>query len=281
MIRSFRILFVIMFSSFTFVISLLASSASLAVSHPPTIGETFAGETLTYDIGFWIFEKVAVSRLTLEKEKGGYKAVLSAHTVGFVDSMIQHRSDLYTAHLKEVEGGKRFVTVSLASLSNVNGKVRHSVKELDRKAGVYKWHSWGGGKDDRSGRARFEPGTYVDDPLGGFYNFRFGVYGKAKIGARFIINTFPKKDFKPEHITMKLGSALEAEYRKDKNNPGAAGGAIAYVAKVKMSKDVFGTDLADINIFFSPELIPLRARASDIVLFTDVTGTLRKASREK
>jgi len=278
MIRSFRIFFVIMITLF---ISLLAPRASLAVPHSPTIGETFVGESLIYDIGFWIFEKVAVSKLTLEKEKGGYKAVLSAHTVGFVDSMIQHRSDLYTAHLTEVEGGKRFATVSLASLSNVNGKVRHSIKELDRKAGVYKWHSWGGGKDDKSGTVSFKPGTYVDDPLGGFYNFRFGVYGKAGMGARFIINTFPKKDFKPEPITMKMGSALEAGYKKHKNNPGAAGGAIAYVAKVKMSKDVFGTDLANINIFFSPELIPLRARASDIVLFTDVTGILRKASKDK
>jgi len=273
MIRSFRIFFVI---TITLFISLFAPRASLAAPHPTTIGETFAGETLTYDIGFWIFEKVAVSKLTLIREKGGYKAVLSAHTVGFVDSMIQHRSDLYTAHLKEVEGGRRFATVSLASLSNVNGKVRHSIKELDRKAGIYKSHSWGGGKDEKSETVSFEPGAYVDDPLGGFYNFRFGVYGKARIGAKFVINTFPKKDFKLEPITMKMGSVLEAKYKK---TPEAAGGAIAYVAKVKMSKDVFGTDLADINIFFSPELIPLRARASDIVLFTDVTGTLRKASK--
>ncbi len=271
----------IIITLFVFSITLLTPGLSHSAPHTPTIGETFAGETLTYDIGFWIFENVAVSKLTLTKEEGGYKAVLGAHTVGFVDSMFQHRNDLYTAHLKEVEGGQRFATVSLSSLSNVNGKVRHSVKELDREAGVYKWRSWGGGKDERSGTARFKPGTYIDDPLGGFYNFRFGVYGKAGIGAEFTINTFPKKDFEPEPIYMKMESMLDDEYKQNKTKPGAEGGAVAYVAGVKMSKDVFGTDLANITIFFSPELIPLRARASDIVLFTDVTGTLRKASRVK
>lgn len=255
---------------FFFILSLYAFAPRVSLAEPttPTIGETFTGETLTYDIGFWFFERVAVAELSLTQEEGGYKAVLKAHTTGFVDKVIQHREDIYTAHLKEVEGGKRFATVSLESSSDVNGKVRYGLKEVDRKDGVFSWHSWGGGKDERKGRASFSPGSYVDDPLGGFYNFRFGVYGKAGPGAELTIKTFPKKDFKDEFIKMKMGPRQK----------GASDG-VAYAARVEMSKDVLGTDLSDIDIYFSPELVPLRAKARDIVFFTDVTGILRNRSK--
>jgi len=275
--------FVFLVVVFLLPCSFLTPEASLAASHSPTIGETYLGETLSYDIGFWFFERVATATLTLEKEEGGYRAVLRAHTTGFVDRVIQHREDVYTAHLKEVDGGRRFATVSLMSTSDVNGKVRHGKKELDQKHGVLKKHSWGGGKDERSGMVRFDPKAYVDDPLGGFYNFRFNAYGKAEVGAKFIINTFPKEDFKVEFIKMKLSAPKGVE--KDKQLIDAAGlgqGAsrkIAYVARVSMSKDVFGTDLADIDIYFSEDLLPLKAEARDIVIFTDVRGTLREVSR--
>lgn len=258
----------------------LTPKAIPAEPHNPTIGETFAGETLLYDIGFWIFKEVAVAKLTLTREEGGYKAVLSAHTVGFVDTMFQHRSDVYTAHLKEVDGGQRFATVSLTSIEDINGNVRHGVKEVDRKAGVFTWRSWGGGKDERSGTVHFPPNTYVDDPLGGFYNFRFNVYGKAAPGAEFTITTFPKEDYKNEYIKMNMGPVMKTGQKNEKTGePGEGGAEAAYVARVKMSKNVFGTDLADIDIYFSPGLVPLRAEARDIVFFTDVTGTLRSMSK--
>lgn len=277
----------ICFLIFFFILScsVISPVATLAAKDSHTIGETFVGETLSFDIGFWFFQRVATATLTLEKDKGGYRAVLKAHTTGFVDRVIQHREDVYTARLKEVDGGRRFATVSLSSSSGVNGKVRHGLKEIDRKHGVLKKHSWGGGKDEKLGTVRFDPKKYVDDPLGGFYNFRFGAYGKAEVGAKFTINTFPKEDFKEEFIKMKF-AAPEGDKKNARLIDAAdlgqgASRKIAYEARVNMSKDVFGTDLADIDIYFSKELLPLRAEARDIVIFTDVRGTLREVSRTK
>lgn len=241
----------------------------------PTIGTAFAGERLRYKIGFWLFDKVAEAELTLEPEEGGYKAVLRAWTTGFVDKVIQHRRDTYTAHLVEAEGGRRFATLSLESVSEVNGKVRRSIKIVDRKAGILRRHSWGGGKEEKKSTLRFEPGAYIDDPLCGFYNFRFGVYGRPPVKKDFAIRTFPKKDFEDSFIRMSLGPrGVDQEERAGGERNGQSGEPAAYMARVMMSKDVFGTDLSDIDIFFSSDLVPLEAEAKDLVLFTDVRGTL-------
>ncbi len=254
-----------------------APPATPPQQHTPTIGQTFAGERLTYEIGFWFFEKVAEAELTLTPEEGGYLAVLRAWTTGFVDRVIQHRSDVYTAHLVEVEGGRRFATISLVSSSDVNGKVRRSVKKVDRKAGILYSRSWGGGKEEKNKVVRFTPGTYIDDPLGGFYNFRFGVYGKPGAKKEFAIRTFPQKDNKDAFIRMKIEPYVKTpeDMAKKQEKPGTAAETPAYLASVMMSREVFGTDLSDIDIYFSADLVPLRAEARDLVLFTDVRGTLK------
>ncbi len=261
--------------------ALLFSSAAFAgvAVKTPSIGETFVGERLTYDIGFWFFERVARAELTLEQEKGGYRAILTARTTGFVDSMIQHREDKYVAHLKEARGKGRFITTSFESSSNVNGKVRHSTKEIVKLRGVLKKHSWGGGKEEKIEEVRLPLNSYVDDPLGAFYNFRYGVYGPVRVGARLSINTFPSVDYKRQKMTMVFRKGEIKEQKKVSALGRVATGKETYIARVRMSKDVFGTDLTDIEIFFSTALIPLKATARDIVIFTDVRGTLVDVSR--
>ncbi len=248
---------------------------------PPSIGEKFLGERLTYEIGFWLLERVAVSELVLQKEEGGYRALLRAHTTGFVDRVIQHREDEYVAHLKEAPGGGRFITTLFESSSNVNGRVRRSSKEVDIAAGIVKKHSWGGGKDEKREEVRFTPHTYVDDPLGAFYNFRYGVYGPVKVGSKISISTFPKRDYKSEKMNMAFSLEVGDNERESSSQGPLGLKEPAYVARVTMSKDVFGTDLTNIDIFFSNTLIPLRAAARDVAFFTDVRGTLLNVSRER
>ena len=53
---------------------LYVTRAASAAGPPPavkgrTIGETFDGERTVYDIGIWLFNKVAVGELSLEKEE--------------------------------------------------------------------------------------------------------------------------------------------------------------------------------------------------------------------
>ncbi|MFQ5480636.1 MAG: DUF3108 domain-containing protein [Thermodesulfobacteriota bacterium] len=275
--RGFKLIAFFFFSFSTIIFSPPVFAGVAA--KPPTIGMTFVGEKLRYDIGFWLFEKVATAELTLEKEAGGYRAVLKARTTGFVDKMIQHREDKYVAHLKESPGGGRFITTSFESTSNVNGKVRQSRKEIIRLRGVLKKHSWGGGKDERRGEVRLLPNSYVDDPLGAFYNFRYGVYGPVRVGAKLRINTFPKEDYKSEKMTMIFRRGEKMNEQEAKMQGYGDINAPTYVARVKMSKDVFGSDLTDIEIFFSTALIPLRATARDVAFFTDVRGTLVSVSR--
>lgn len=252
-----------------------------AAPQKSSIGETFLGEKLTYEIGFWLFEKVALAELTLEKEDEGYRAVLRAHTTGFVDRVIQHRVDEYVAHLRETPEGGRFITTSFESSYDVNYKVRYGLKEVDMAAGVLKKHSWGGGKDEKREEVRFKPNTYIDDPLGAFYNFRYGVYGLVKAGAKLSVKTFPTRDYKAEKMVM-VFSRVDGESNEQVFSEGPEVKEKAtYSARVKMSKEVFGSDLTDIEIYFGEALLPLRATARDIAFFTDVWGTLLSVGRDK
>lgn len=244
-------------------------SAAKTVSGRPTIGETFDGERTTYDIGIWLFSKVAVGELSFEKEDGGYRVTLVAYTTGFVDRVLQHRRDVYTSHLKEVDGGKRLITLSFEKRVDINGKVRRGVTEVDYKRHIIKWRSWGGGKDARSGEDPFPEGIYCDDPLAAFYNFRYGVYGPAEEGRSYMIYTFPKKK-KVSEIALRIITRREFEERTAPYPPPSY-----FLADAKLDREVFGSGSGRVEIYFTKKLLPLKAVAKDIAFFGDVRGLLR------
>jgi hypothetical protein len=103
------------------------------------------------------------------------------------------------------------------------------------------------------------------------------VYGKPGAKKEFVIKTFPQKDNKDAFIRMKIEpyGQRPKNLANEQEKPQGATETPAYLARVMMSKEVFGTDLSDIDIYFSADLVPLRAEARDLVLFTDVRGTLK------
>ena len=234
-----------------------------------TIGEAFDGEELTYDIGFWLFDRVAVGELRIERsETGEYVASLTAYTTGMVDRILQHRKDIYVSLLQSVDGGKRFMSKAFIKTVDINGKVRQGITELDYEKGLMTWSSWGGGKADRTGTESFPPGTYIDDPLAAFYNFRFGVYGPVEDGREYRILTFPKKGRIPE-IYARLATSDEMTKRVLPEKAHAR-----YLADAKIDKELFGSGSGWVEILFDKELVPVEAVAKDIAFFGDVRGRL-------
>jgi len=241
-----------------------------------TIGARYVNEELVYQVGVLFFDDAAIGMVSLKKgEDGDYVATLTAHTVGVVDK-IYHRQDTYIAHLKEVDGGRRFVTMTFEKIIDVNGKVRKGITYMDYVKNEMTWKSWGGGKDDRNGFVKLKDGMRYDDPLAAFYNFRYGVYGPIKQLQTYKIPTFPKEDHTPE-IILKVAS--RAEFDKKANglkefNPQKP--YADYLAEVKLDKELFGAGSGRIDIFFTEGLVPVEAVAKDIVFFGDVRGKLRE-----
>ncbi|MBI5560570.1 MAG: DUF3108 domain-containing protein [Deltaproteobacteria bacterium] len=236
----------------------------------PAIGNAFAGEELTYNIGFWLFEGVAVGKVRLERNGPLYVATLSAYTTGLSD-WLKHREDTYTAKIEEVEGGRRFRTLSFEEDVIVGSKKRKILTEIDYKRGVVKWRRWKNEKLSKTLEFPVKPGITYDDPLTAFYNFRYGAYGPIEEGRRYTIRTFPGDKEKEVDIGL---SIVTGEERKKR-----AGDKEGYLADVKLAKELFDSSSGEIEVLFDKRLVPMKAVARDIVFFGDVRGTLVPSRR--
>ncbi len=237
-----------------------------------TIAETFAGEELVYEIGFWIFGDIAEGRLRIDKGEGGaYTATLTAHTNGFVGALLRHRKDRYVATLRMTDDGRRFITESFAKEVEIEGKDRKTaLHTVDYAKGTVSWTYWNGGEKAKEGSVEIPDGMFVDDPIAAFYNFRFGAYGKIEEGRVYNIASFPKDGRFPE-ISIRI--VPEREIRKKRKRR-----ASDYLADARIDKDLFGSKNGEIEIDFTNGMLPVQAVAKGVLLFGDVKGKLREVN---
>lgn len=235
-----------------------------------TIADAFVNEELSYSIGFWLFEGVAFGKVSLKKgEDGDYSATLTAHTAGALDRILYHREDTYVAHFRLADGGRRFVTTSFDKTIESGGKVKKSLTTFDYDRREMSWKSWEEGRGERSGVEKIPPGIYCDDPIGAFYNFRFGVYGPVEEGRKYQIPSFPKKGVVPM-IYMRIadrGEFMEANSKET---------VADYLSYATIDRDLFGSQTGNIEIYFTRGMVPVEAVVKDLIFFGDVRGTLIK-----
>lgn len=249
--------------------------SSAYAEEPSAIADAFLNEELTYSLGFWFLEDVALGRVNLTKgENGEYTATLYAYTTGVVDEMLRHRRDKYVSRLKLAEGGKRFVTLSFEKTLESYAGVKKTLTAFDYEKGVMTWKRWKNGKLEKTGEEPLQEGVYYDDPIAGFYNLRFGVYGAIEKGREYRINTFPKEGRVPQ-----IRVIMAADEEMDKRIEGNSGAG--FLADVKLDKELFGSKAGDIVIFFTGDMLPVSAIAKDILFFGDVTGKLKTAGEAK
>jgi len=262
------------------------------------IGEYFNGEEFTYDIGFWWFKKAAVGKIGIHRQNDGmYEITLTAETMGFVGFITSYRKDIYRTYAEEIDGGKRFRTKRFEKLTIIGDRKKNSYTEVDYDKGVYHWKIVESGKAEKQATEPISSSVLYDDPLTGFYNFRFGVYGQIAEGKEFSIPAFPAEGIsamsvkiatneekakrlnpvrslpdKKLHASDSDRGILSAEEASDGVNPDPT--VIDYLADATTDKGLFGSRTGKVEIWFNKELIPVAAIAKDIILVGDVRGTL-------
>lgn len=250
---------------------------SIALSQPKStgadresanIGEYFDGEEFTYTIGFWWFKKAAMGKIGIHKKDANiYEITLSAETMGFIGFITSYRKDIYRAYVEETDAGKRFRTKRFEKIVIIGERTRYGYTDVDYNKRTYSWKSWGGGKEEKKAEEIIPPGIYYDDPLTGFYNFRFGVYGQIESGKEFDVPTFPVKG--ASSISVKIATDKE---KNSRINPDPE--EVAYLADIVIDKELFGSQTGNVEVRFTKELIPVFAVAKDLILFGDVRGRL-------
>ncbi|MFB3886444.1 MAG: DUF3108 domain-containing protein [Thermodesulfobacteriota bacterium] len=237
------------------------------------IAEFFKGEELVYEIGFWLFNRAAMGRLSFSEmeEKGHYRATLQAETLGILGWMTRHRADTYRSTMEEIEGGKRLRSVSFEEDVKIGSTLRKRVHHFNYEK--RKWIQLRQRKDGTMAKTEEEipPGMFYDDFLTASFNFRYGVYGEIERGRTYTVPTFPRKG--SSHYEVKVVGKEEEEKRKRSER--SKDGKEFYV-KLSLDPEITHSKEGIIEGWLSKEFYPTEGRIKDVVLFGDVKGTLIK-----
>jgi hypothetical protein len=241
-----------------------------------SIGEFFKGEELHYEIGVWLFNKVALGKLSFKEmgEKGRYLATLQGETLGVMGWVARYRADTYRSIMEEIDGGRRLRSLSFEEDVKIGNKLRRRTHFFDYQK--RKWIQVRQSKDGLKTRREEEipPGMVYDDFITASYNFRYGVYGEIERGRKYTVATFPKKG--PSSYEVRIASKEEEEKRKksEKLKDGKE-----YFVKLFLDPEVTHSQEGLIEGWLSKELYPTEGKIKDVILFGDVKGTLIKNTR--
>jgi hypothetical protein len=238
-----------------------------------SIGDFFKGEELSYEIGFWLFKKVAQGKISFREmgRKGRYLAVLQGETLGVLGWVARYRADTYRSVMEEVDGGRCLRSISFEEDVKIGGKSRKRTHFFDYQN--RKWVKVRQRKDGTKSReeADIPPGMVYDDFVTASYNFRYGVYGEIERGKKYTVATFPKKGPSSYEVRVATKEEEEKKRRSEKIKDDKE-----YFVKLFLDPEVTRSKEGTIEGWLSKELYPIEGSIKDVVLFGDVKGTLVK-----
>jgi hypothetical protein len=238
-----------------------------------TIAEFFKGEELVYEIGVWLFKRVALGKLSFKEieDKGHYMATLQAETLGVLGWLSRYRVDTYHSKMEEIDGGRRLRSLSFEEDVKIGSKLRRKIHLFDYEK--RKWIQLRRRKDGVMERTEEEipPGMVYDDFITASYNFRYGVYGEIQRGRKYRVATFPRKGSSSYEVRV----AGKEEEEKRKKSEKFKDGKEFYV-KLFLDPEITHSKEGLIEGWLSKELYPMEGTIKDVVLFGDVKGTLIK-----
>jgi len=236
-----------------------------------SIAEFFKGEELSYEVGFWLFKRAALGKLSFKEaeKRGRYIAILQTETLGVLGFVARYRTDTYRSVMEEVDGGRRLRSLSFEEDVKVGEKLRRRTHVFD-----YQKMQWIQIRRKRDGafvrtEEEIPSGKTYDDFLTASYNFRYGVYGEIERGKKYVVPTFPKKG--PSSYEVRVAGKEEEEKRRksEKVKDGKD-----YFVKLFLDPEITHSQEGLIEGWLSKDLYPMEGTIKDVVLFGDVTGRL-------
>jgi hypothetical protein len=238
-----------------------------------SIAEFFKGEELQYEIGVWLFKRVAFGRMSFREmeKRGHYIANLQAETLGILGWVARYRVDTYRSVMEEIDGGRRLRALSFEEDVKIGSKLRRKSHFFDYQK--RKWIQVKRKKDGTMERAEEEIplGMVYDDFLTASFNFRFGVYGEIERGKKYIVATFPRKGSTSYEVRVATKEEEERRRKSEKSKDGKE-----YFVKLFLDPEVTHSKEGLIEGWLSKELYPMEGTIKDVFLFGDVKGTLVK-----
>lgn len=234
------------------------------------VGERFQGEILKYDMGFWIFSRIAEGEAVFRSlGNGRFFAYHEGRTLGLAGWISRYRRDIYRSTMSTINNGKRLIPLRFEE-DVIRGK------EVFRRIAVY---DYGVRKvfvetyrEEEITREEVEIpfGVLYDDPMTAFYNFRSGIYGKVEPGKTFSIYTVPRGG-RQKILRLMVASKEEAERRRAQE---AEKEKKDLFITVYLDKDLVGSFQGLVEAWFSTDVVPTSGVAKDVFWWGDIRGKL-------
>jgi hypothetical protein len=237
----------------------------------PSPIEKMVGETLSYDISYLWFDRVAQGKLSFSRgdRPDSYRAVLEARTLGVAAWLTRDRVQRYVSEMEVGPDGR------LRSLSHESRIVKGKGDDIKDRTSLYAF-------DYRKRQVRYQrardgefykdvllpmvEGDHPNDILTAFYNFRAGFFGQIKEGSRYAIPTFDRDG--TEEIVVEV--LFPRERPDDEFFPREG-----ILSRISLDQEVFGTGGGMVYVWFDKYGRPARGVVENVIGLGNVRGKLR------
>ena len=233
-----------------------------------SIGDLFVGETLKYEVGFWLIDPVGGGVADFQSlGNGRYRVYHVGKAEGFVGWLTSHRREIYRSTMTTINNGKRLIPLKFEEYSVIGEWYRKKTTTYDYPARKVITEGEKEGKPMNREEMEIPSGVLYDDPVTAFYNLRFGVYGKVEPGKEFILRTTPSKG----HEIIRIQVATKEEAEKARAAEKVKTGKDLLI-RILLDREMWGRKKGELEIWFNRDLLPISGVVKDIRFFGDIRG---------
>ena len=229
----------------------------------------FVGESLKYNVGFWIFNKIGTVELQTLRDGNNIVVTIDGSTTGMIDSIL-HRHNFYKTTLTFDKDMNRLKPLSTYEKKIKGDKERVKVTDYDYVNNMRKFTIWKNGKFRREREVKLDS-KVSDDGISAFYNLRSEIYGKIKDGAIFNICTAYKDRTSDSTIYVRTPVNSDNLYKRMGSNLTAS-----FAAEISIDPEVFDSKDGKVVILFTDDFLPIGFIAKNVFGFGDLYGNLEE-----
>ena len=229
----------------------------------------FVGESLKYNIGFWIFNKIGTVELQTLRNGNNIVVTIDGSTTGMIDGIL-HRHNFYKTTLALDKDMNRLKPLTTYEKKIKGDKERVKVTDYDYVNNMRKFTIWKNGKFRRECEVKLDS-KVSDDGISAFYNLRSEMYGKIKNGARFNICTAYKDRTSDSTIYVRTPVNSDSLHKRQGSNLTAS-----FAAEINIDPEVFDSKDGKVVILFTDDLLPIGFIAKNVFGFGDLYGNLEE-----
>ena len=229
----------------------------------------FVGESLKFDVGFWIFNKIGTVELQTLRDGNNIVVTIDSSTTGMIDSIL-HRHNFYKTTLILDKEMNRLKPLSTYEKKIKGDKERVKVTDYDYVNNMRKFKIWRNGKFRREREVKLES-KVSDDGISAFYNLRGEMYGEIKDGARFNVCTAYKDRTSDSTIYVRTPVSSDNLYKRIGSDF-----TVSFAAELSIDPEVFNSKDGKVVILFTDDLLPIGFIAKNVLGFGDLYGNLEE-----